>query len=227
MLCVTHHIALFNYHHGLRRESYQFWTARGKNEHLRVCSWLKTLFSLSLVFWVLLLNLESRCLPQYVNFVIRFAHLFSWMKPNKFQQDRSRQKPLSHNQVNVSYISFIVSQLLDDPKPCIDLVVEGVVVMFVIQYWMLWDQIDKCWKQSWNKGFHWSNVYICRGENLLTYEYSLPFYLSVIGFGPDKLFVISGGCRWTRVMDVGVFAKKEDGIRLRPPSNHLLVTIEK
>lgn len=61
-------------------------------------------------------------------------------------------------------MSFIVSQLLDDLKPCIDLVVEGVVVVFVIRYWMLWDQIDKCWKQSWNKGFHWSNVYICRGK---------------------------------------------------------------
>lgn len=47
---------------------------------------------------------------------------------------------------NSNITSFIVSQLLGDLKPYIvivlDLVVD-VLVVFVTQYWMFWDQIDK------------------------------------------------------------------------------------
>lgn len=48
-LVVPLHIVAFHNDHGLRYESHWFWNPRGKNERVGVHSWLKALFSLSII----------------------------------------------------------------------------------------------------------------------------------------------------------------------------------
>lgn len=228
MLCVTHHIALFNYHRRLRCESYQFWTASGKTEHLRVCSWLKTLC------FPCLPSSGCICSTSNHNAYHNARKHILWTSQSDLLICSCEWSPISSNRTLRALLpksTFTQSsgyQLHE--LHCIPAAGRS-KAMYRPGCWgtccrvchTVLDAVRPNWKVLETKLKQRislvKRVYL-QGENLLTSEYSLPFYLSVIGFGPDKLFAISGGCRWTRAMDVGVFAKK----RMASSFVHLQIT---